>query len=199
MIKLSKKNSVIGIALAAALLLAFFPTSSFIKNPFIVETNLKQQNYNEAGIFTITPFQAAQYYSYDQSKCYWIDLRDAKEFSASHLKTATNQTFKQLHSSSWNANDLVLVYGNNTDEAQQAVAFLRQVKDTRAFAVKGGYDAVKKYLIDPIGISITNQLSDKDIQTLIELRNKISGEKASAGQSLDKLKSSKSSAVREGC
>ena len=199
MIKPSKKNYLVGSGLLVALILAFFPTTSFITNPFVVDAQLKQQHFNEAGIFTISPFDAAKFYSYDQAKCYWIDLRDSKDFSASHLKTATNQSFKQLHSSSWNANDLVLVYGNNTDEAQQAVAFLRQVKDTRAFAVKGGYDAVKKYLIDPIGISITNQLSDKDIQTLIELRNKISGEKASAGQSLDKLKSSKSSAVREGC
>lgn len=198
MIKISKKYSVVGLALFVALLLALFPTSSFISNPFVVDAQLKQQHFNETGIFTVSPFEAAQYYSYDQSKCYWIDLRDAKDFSRSHLKIALNQTLKQLQSSSWNPDNLIIVYGNNTGDAQEAVAFLRQVKNARAFAVKGGYDAVKKYLINPIGISITNQLSDKDLQTLVELRNKISGEKGSPGQTLD-LKGSKSKALREGC
>lgn len=199
MIKLNRKSSLVGLGLLIAILLAFFPTSSFIKNPFVVEGQLKQQHFNEAGIFTIFPFDAANFYSYDQTKCYWIDLRDSKEFSKSHLKAAINQTFDQLQNSSWNADDLVLVYGNNTSDAQNAVAYLRQVKNTRAYAIKGGYDAVKKYLIDPIGITITSQMSDKDLQTLLELRNKLSGNKVSQAQSIENLKSGKSKAVREGC
>ncbi len=199
MIKLNKKSSLVGLGLLIAILLAFFPTSSFINNPFVVDGQLKQQHFNEAGIFTISPFVAANYFSYDQAKCYWIDLRDSKEFSKSHLKVSINQTFDQLQNSSWNADDLVLVYGNNTRDAQDAVAYLRQVKNTRAYAIKGGYDAVKKYLVDPIGITITSQMSDKDIQTLLELRNKLSGDKVSQAQSVESLKSGKSKAVREGC
>ena len=199
MIKISKKYSIVGIALLIALVLALFPTTSFIRNPFVVDAQLKQQQFNETGIFTISPFVAAQYYSYDQSKCFWIDLRNAKDFSKSHLKVALNQSLKGLQNTSWNPDDLVIVYGNNTNDAQEAVAYLRQVKNARAFAVKGGFDAVQKFLINPIDLSVTNQLSDKDIQTLVGLRNKISGEKASPDQVLEKLKSSKSKAIREGC
>ncbi len=199
MIKISKKNWIAVFSIFAALILALFPTSDFISKPYILDTHVKQQNYNEAGIFTVTPFQAAQFYSNDMSKCYWIDTRNPKEFSREHLKAALNQTIKQLENSAWNSDDLVLVYGTNTSEAQEAVAYLRQVKNARAFAVKGGFEALKKYLIDPIGISITNQFSDKDLSTLIELRNKISGEKVSPDQQLEKLKSSKSKTIREGC
>ena len=199
MIKISKKYSIVGIALLIALVLALFPTTSFIRNPFVVDAQLKQQQFNETGIFTISPFVAAQYYSYDQSKCFWIDLRNAKDFSKSHLKVALNQSLNGLQNTSWNPDDLIIVYGNNTDDAQEAVAYLRQVKNARAFAVKGGFDAVQKFLINPIDLSVTNQLSDKDIQTLVGLRNKISGEKASPDQVLEKLKSSKSKAIREGC
>lgn len=199
MINITKKNSVVGLAVLAALILAFFPTTGFISNPFILDTHVKQQHYNAAGIFTITPFRAAQFYSYDQSKSYWIDVRNADEFSKSHLKIALNQTIKQLQNTQWYPDNLIFVYGNNTKEAQNAVAYLRQVKNARAFAVKGGFSAVKKYLISPIGISITNQLSDKNLRTLIELRNKISGENISADKVLKQLKSSKSKTIREGC
>ncbi len=197
--KLSKKNGVVALALFAALVLALFPTSDFISKPFIVDGQVRQQHYNEAGLFTVSAFEAAKYYSDSQSKCYWIDTRSSEEFNKSHLKVALNETLKQLQNSSWNPEDLVIVYGNNTLEAQEAVAMLRQMKNARAFAVKGGFTALKKYLIDPIGISITNQFSDKDLTSLIEIRNKISGEKVSADQMLDKLKSSKSKAIREGC
>ena len=199
MIKFSKKYSMVGIGLLAALVLAFFPSTSFISNPFVVDAQLKQQEFNEAGIFTITPFEAAKYYSYDQSNCYWIDLRNAKDFSKSHLKVALNQTLNGLQNTSWNPDALIIVYGNNTNDAQEAVAFLRQVKNARAFAVKGGFNAVQKYLINPINISVTNQLSDRDLQTLVELRNKISGEKVSANEVLENLKSGKSKTIREGC
>ncbi len=199
MIKITKKHGVVGFALFAALILALFPTSDFISKPFVVEGHFNQQHYNEAGIYTVSAFEAAKYFTNDQSKCYWIDIRSAEEFAKSHLKAALNQSFKQLQNSSWNPNDLVIICGDNTRDAQEAVAMLRQVKNARAFAVKGGFTALKKYLIDPIGISITNQFSDKDLTSLIEIRNKLSGEKVSPGQLLDKLKSSKSKAIREGC
>ncbi len=62
MIKLSAKNIVVGIGLFVALIFAFFPTSYFISKPYIVDTYFNQQHYNEAGIFTITPFEAAKFY-----------------------------------------------------------------------------------------------------------------------------------------
>jgi rhodanese-related sulfurtransferase len=199
MIKLSKQNYIVGLAVLIAFILAFFPNSSFVSNPFIVNTTLKQQHFNESGIFTISPFEAAKYYSYDQSKCFWIDLRDSVEFSKSHLKIALNQTLTQLQNTAWNPDDLIIIYGDNSYNAQEAVAYLRQVKNARAFAIKGGFGAVKKYLIDSIDISITNQLSDKDLLTLLELRNKLSGENASIDQQMNKLKSGKSKSIREGC
>ncbi len=199
MLKVSKQNYVVGLALLIVIVMAFFPTSSFIKSPFIVDAQLKQQNFNKAGIFTVLPIEAAKYFSYDQSKCYWIDLRHPTDYQKSHLNIALNQTFKQLQNSRWNPNDMILVYGYSTDDAQEAVAYLRQVKNARAFAIKGGFDATKKYLIDPIDISITNELSDQGLQNLLELRNKISGEKVSSDQLPNKLKSSKSKAIREGC
>ncbi len=199
MIKISKKYSIIGAALLIAVLLAFFPTSSFIASQFTVDAQLKQQHYNEAGIFTITPFEAANYYSFNQNKCFWIDLRSANDFSKSHLKPAVNQTLKGLQNTRWNPDDLIIVYGNSTIQAQEAVAYLRQVANARAFAVKGGFKAVQKFLMNPIDISVTNQLSDKQLQDLVELRNKISGENVSPAQVMKKLKSSKSASVREGC
>lgn len=199
MIKLSKKSSLVVLGLFIALTFAFFPSSSFITNPFVVDAQLKQQHYNETGLFTVSPFIAAQYYSYNKSNCFWIDVRDAKSFEKGHIKPALNQTMSQLHNSSWNPNDLLLVYGNGTDDAQEVVAYLRQVANARAFAVKGGFSAVKKYLIDPIDISITNQFNDKDLSTLMENRSKLSGDSSAASQSLNKFKSSKSKAIREGC
>jgi rhodanese-related sulfurtransferase len=199
MIKLSKKYSVVGLAIFIALILAFFPTSNFITSPFCVNTTLKQQYLNASGIFTVNPFEAATYYTYVQSKCFWIDLRDTTDFSKSHLKVALNLTFKQLQNTSWGADDLILVYGNNTYDAQEAVAYLRQVKNVRAFAIAGGFAAVKKYLINPLDISLTDELSDKNIQTLLQLRNILSGENVSPGQLLEKIKSSKSKKIREGC
>jgi|YelNatPaOPRAMG01_1025707.scaffolds.fasta_scaffold00153_24 rhodanese-related sulfurtransferase len=199
MIKLSKKNYLVGFGLVIAVILAFFPTSAFIKNPFVVHTNLKQQYFNETGIFSVSPFEAGKYFYYNQSKCYWIDVRDAKEFAKSHLKPAINQTLDQLKNSSWNPDDVLLVYGNNTNDAQEAVAYLRQVNGARAFAILGGFHAVKKYLIDPINISVTNQYSDKNLESLMEIRNKISGQKISPSQLIDQMKSNKSSAIKEGC
>jgi len=199
MIKLNKKYSLVGLGLFIALLLALFPTSSFINNPFVVDAQLKQQHYNETGIFTISPIEAAKYYSYNNTNCYWIDVRDAKEFTKEHLKPAINQDIAQLQNSDWNPDDLILVYGNNTKDAQEAVALLRQIKDARAFAIKGGFPAIKEYLINPLGLTITSQLSDKDINTLMELRSKLSGEKISANQLLDKPKGSKQAAIKEGC
>lgn len=199
MSKLSMKNIVVGIGLFAALILAFFPTSDFISKPYVVDTHIKQQNFNKAGIFTITPYEAAKFYSYDQSKCFWIDLRKSEDYSKANLKASLNQSLKQLENAVWNPDDLIILYGNDTKGAQDAAAYLRQVKNVRAFAVEGGFNAVRKYLIAPIGISITNQFSDKDLTNLIEIRGKLSGEKTSADQVLKKLKSSKSKAIREGC
>ena len=197
--KLNKKTSLVIIGLFIALILAFFPSTSFIRNPFIVDAQLKQQHFNETGLFTVTPYEAAQYYATNKSNCFWIDVRDAKSFDKQHLKPALNESLKQLKNSSWNPNDLVLVYGNNTEEAQEVVALLRQVVNARAFAVRGGFNAVKTYLIDPIDISITNQFDDKDLSTLLQIRSTISGDTTSSDQTINKFKSSKSKAIREGC
>ena len=199
MFKLSKQVYIVGAAILIAIIMAFFPTASFIRNPFVVDAKLKQQHINETGIFTVSPVVAAQYYSSDQSKCFWIDLRQPADFEKSHLKIALNQSFKQLKNTGWKPDDLIIIYGYSTDDAQVAVAYFRQVLNARAFAVKGGYDGLKKYLIDPADISITNELSDQELQTLLYLRSKISGEKVSPDQVLDKFKSSKSKVIREGC
>lgn len=198
--KISKNYYLIGLGVVLAAILAFFPTSEFIHQPYVLNTFLKQQHHNLAGIYTISPFEAAKFYSDDQQgNCYWLDVRDTSEFSKSHLKVAINQTLSQLKNTVWKPNDMILIYGNNTKEAQDAVAYLRQVKNARAFAIKGGFEAVKKYLIDPIGIAVTNQFSDKQLTSLIELRSEISGEKVSPQEMLKKLKSSKKKTVREGC
>lgn len=199
MMKLTKKKTLVLIGLFIALIMAFFPSTSFIRNPFEVDAQLKQQHYNETGLFTVSPFEAARYYSYNSANCFWIDIRDAKSFAKSHLKPALNQSIKQLKSLSWNPGDLIIVYGNNTDDAQLAVAMLRQVVNARAFAVKGGFSAVKQYLIDPVDISITNQFDDEDLGKLMEARNKISGDSTSAAGSINNFKSTKSKAIREGC
>lgn len=199
MIKTSARHYLVALALLIAVILSFFPTSAFVHIPWTLDTHLKQQHYNEVGIYTVTPFEAGQFYTNDQSQCYWIDVRDSTEFSKSHLKVALNQTLAQLKNTTWKPGDLILLYGKNTRDAQNAAAYLRQVKNARAFAIKGGYVAVQKYLIDPIGIAVTNQFSDQDLTKLIEARNKISGEKISPDQLLNKLKSSKSKAIREGC
>lgn len=199
MTRLTKKYSLVVMGLFITLILAFFPSSSFIKNPFVVDAQLKQQHYNETGLFTVSPFEAAQYYSYNRANSIWIDIRDAKSFEKEHLKPALNQSMSKLNNSNWSPNDLLLVYGNNTNDAQQVVAYLRQVVNARAFAVKGGFRAVKKYLIDPIDISITNQFNDKDLSSLMENRSKLSGDSSASGQTINKFKSSKSKAIREGC
>jgi rhodanese-related sulfurtransferase len=170
-----------------------------VKNQFTLNSKIKQQYFNETGIFTISPFEAAEYYSNEKSKCIWIDLRDTTDFSKSHLKVSFNQTFKQLQNTTWKPDDLILIYGNNTYDAQEAVAYLRQVKNARAFAIKGGFTAVKRYLMDPIDIAITNQLSDQDLQKLLVLRSDLTGDKVSVDQLMNKLKSGKSKSIREGC
>lgn len=199
MIKLSKQSYVVIIALFIAFVFAFFPTSYFVKNQFTLNSNIKQQYFNEAGIYTISPFQAAEFYSNDPQKSIWIDLRDTADYSKSHLKVSINQSFSQLKSTTWQPDDLILIYGKNTQDAQEAVAYLRQVKNARAFAIKGGFNSVRRYLIDPVDIAISNQLSDIDLQRLLELRNELSGDKASVDELMNKLKSSKSKSIREGC
>lgn len=199
MMKITKKKFIVALSLFVALILAFFPSTSFIRNPFVVDAQLKQQHYNETGLFTISPYEAGQYYSFSGSNCFWIDIRDAQSFSKSHLKPALNESLTQLKNLSWNPGDLILVYGNNTADAQQAVALLRQVVNARAFAVKGGFSAVNRYLIEPIDISITNQFNDKELGSLMEARSKISGDSASTAGSINKFKSTKSKAIREGC
>lgn len=196
---MSKKSSVVSLGILLALMLALFPTSDFLTKPYVVDSHVKQQHYNEVGMYTVSPYKAAQYFSYDQSNCIWLDVRDAKKFEKSHLKVALNQTLSQLQYSVWSPNDLIIVYGNNTEDSQAAAAYLRQAKNARAFAVKGGFEAVKTYLIQPIGLSITNQLSDAQLKTLVLLRNKLTGENVSPEQMLQKMKSSKPKALREGC
>ncbi len=199
MIKISKKHSIISLAILAALIMALFPTTSFIGEPYVFDTHLKQQFYNTAGIFTVSPMEAAEYYAENTSNCYWIDLRENKEFKKSHLSPALNEDIKTLERSKWNPEDIILIYGNNTQEAQKAVSMLRQMANARAFAVEGGFNEVKEYLMDPIGINLTSRLTNKQLANLLELRGKISGEKVSPSQLLEKLKSSKSKAVHEGC
>ncbi len=199
MIKISKNQLVIIFAFLVALVMAFFPTSDFIKQPYIVDTHLKQQHFNETGIFTVSPFEAAKYFSDAQSRCYWIDLRDSNDFAKSHLKPAVNETMQQLENSSFSPDDVVLIYGDNTEDAQKAVAYLRQVSNVRAFAIEGGFNAVKEYLIDPIGLAVSTKYNDKDLEALLQIRNKISGEKGSSAQSLQSLKGKKSTILREGC
>lgn len=199
MMKITKKKFIVVLGLFIALILAFFPSSSFIRNPFVVDAQLKQQHYNETGLFTISPYEAAQYYTNSSSNCFWIDLRDAKSFASDHLKPAMNESFNQIKNLSWNPGDIIIVYGDNTEDAQQAVALLRQVVNARAFAVKGGFSAVKRYLIDPVDISITNQFNDEEFGKLMDARNKISGDSTSTSDSVNKFKSTKSKAIREGC
>ncbi len=199
MIKITKKYSVVGIAIIVAFLLAFFPTSSFIGKPFIVDSNFGQQHYNEVGLFTVSSFQAAKYFASNPGDTYWLDVRNAKEFSKKHLSLAINETIKQLKYSSWKPNDLILVYGDSTEDAQEAVALLRQVLNADAYAIKGGFNEVNKYLITPIGLEITANFSDKNLMELVELRNQISGKKVSSKELLEKLKSNKPKAIKEGC
>ncbi len=199
MIKISKKTSIVGLALLAAFFLAFFPTSSFISSHYVVFAKMKQQTYDKVGQFTVSPFEAAKYYSYQPGNCYWIDIRDANQFNDSHLPNAINQPLKQLKNTQWTANDLVIIYGNNTGNAQEAAALLRQKLNARAFAVKGGFAAVKKYLMDPIGISITAKFNDTNLEKLMEVRDQLSGKNGSSKQLLEKLKSGKKKAIREGC
>lgn len=199
MIKITGKHYVVGLGLLLALFIAFFSTTDFIKKPFIVDSYLKQQHFNEAGIFTVSPFEAAKFFSSDSANCFWVDVRSAADYSKSHLKIAVNQTLSQLENTQWNPGDLILIYGKNTRDAQDAAAYLRQAKNARAFAIKGGFPEVKKYLIDPIGISITSKYSDSKLSDLIVLRNKLSGENVSPEQMMKNLKSGKKKTAREGC
>ena len=197
--KIKNKNILVGLALLLSFFLAFFSTTDFIKAPFVLNSNVKQQHFNETGIFTVTPFDAAKFYSEDPSVSYWIDVRDTADYSKSHLKIAINQTLVQLEGTQWKPADVILIYGKDTRQAQEAAAYLRQVKNARAFAIKGGFPEVKKYLIDPVGISITSRLSDSDLSRLLTLRNKISGESVPIEDLMKSLKSSKKKAIREGC
>lgn len=199
MIKIKSKYFPVGLALLLSLFLALFSTTDFIKAPFVLNASVKQQHYNKAGIFTVTPFEAAEFYSENPSVSYWIDVRDTAEYSKSHLKIAINQTFVQLEGTQWKPADVILIYGNDTRQAQKAAAYLRQVKNARAFAVEGGFPEVKKFLIDPIGISISSRFSDQDLSRLLTLRNKISGESVPLEDLMKSLKSSKKKAIREGC
>lgn len=202
MLKIKKiyfKYSLVGLGLLIAFFMALFPTSSFIGKPYIVDTLWKQQDYDRVGIYTVTPFEAAKFYSYDQPNCFWIDTRDAKLFSKEHLPVAINQTIKQLQGTIWKPNDLILVYGDSTKDAQETVALLRQINNARAFAIEGGFKAVKKYLIDSLTVDIISEYDNKNLESLINVRNILSGQKTSSDQLLEQMKKNKSSNLREGC
>lgn len=197
--KIYFKYSLVALALLIAFFMALFPTSSFIGKPYIVDTLWKQQDYNRVGIYTVSPFEAAKFYSYHQSNCFWIDTRDAKLFSEDHLPIAINETIKQLQSTIWRPNDLILVYGDSTKDAQETVALLRQINNARAFAIEGGFKAVKKYLIDSLTVDIISEYDNKNLETLISVRNILSGKKTSSDQLLEQMKKNKNSNLREGC
>ena len=196
--KISKKNLLVGFGLFCAAVIAMYPTSSFISKGYTIDTNMKQQNYNWAGLFTITPFDAAKYYYDNPSDCYWVDVRDTAEFHKAHLKPAVNFSLKQLKNIDWKPEDLILVYSTDTGNAQDIVAFLRQVKNAQAFAVEGGFKDINKFLIQPINLSILSQMDDQKLQELVNYRSKLSNQQIPA-QSLDELKSTKTKAIREGC
>ncbi len=137
--KIPIRYLLVSAGLIISLLLAFFPSSSFLQEPFVLFGRLGQQPYNEAGLFTVTPYQAVKYFSYHPQKCVWLDVRSLEKYNKEHLQSALNQNISQLKNTLWNPDDLILVYGDNTEDAQEAIAMLRQINNARAFAVKGGF------------------------------------------------------------
>ena len=177
MISKTTQKILVGFGVFLALIMAFFPTSSFLpQSQAVVLSNLKQQPYNEVGLYEISPFRAAEFYYYQPQFCTWIDIRDAQKYNAEHLSFATNMSITELEQMDWPAEKVLLIIGENTADAVQTVAELRQLKNVRAFAVQGGFSAVKKYLVNPITLDWSSKLSDQQLHQYREYRHALAGQ-----------------------
>jgi len=176
---LKLRNIFVGLAVFLSVVMAFFLTDSFIESDhFSVMGAVKQQQYNNVGLFEVSPLKAAQYYYFQSNSCTWIDIRQAESYKTDHLTFAENKDFNSLKKSDWDPAQFLLVFGDNDFRVKQAVAMLRQVKNARAFAVLGGYSYVKKVLSAPIDFELEANLSAEQLAELKVYREKLTGEKA---------------------
>ena len=176
---ISKKTQriLVGIAVFLAFIMAFFPTSSFFpQSGAVVMGELKQQPYNEVGLYEISPLRAAEFYYYQPQFCTWIDIRSAEKYNAEHLSFTTNMSLPEIEQMDWPAAKVLLIIAENTAEAGQAVAELRQLINLRAFAVQGGFTAVRKCLVDPLTLDISVKLGEQRLQRCLEYRRVLAGQ-----------------------
>jgi len=176
---LKLRNIFVGLAVILSVIMAFFPSDSFIQpDHFSVTGAVKQQHYNNVGPFEISPLTAAKYYYYQSGLCSWIDIRDKDAYEADHLSFSENMDFNALRKSNWDADQILLVFGQDKKQLQKTVAMLRQEKNIRAFAVMGGYEYVKSVLAAPVSSDLKATLSDQQLADLYTYREKLTGQKA---------------------
>ncbi len=209
MISKKTQNILMGIGLLITLVMAFFPTSSFLtESKAVVMSQLKQQPYNEVGLYEISPLRAAEFYYYQSSSCLWIDLRDGQQYTVEHLSFADNMDMNTIEQTDWPAGQVLLLFGKNTIDAVQAVAELRQLYNLRAFAVQGGFAAVKNELVNPLTLELSSKLSVQQMEQINEYRQAIAGQIIRGGKTTQQVVRSapikrkvkqKTETVDEGC
>jgi rhodanese-related sulfurtransferase len=195
--KLNWKNSVVGLGLLISFIFLFFPTKYFIAaedgDQF---TNNKQQHFNTIGQMTVSPARAAGFYYYNKNKTLWIDIRNAAEFGKEHLPIAENLSPAKVLRKKWPVEQILIIYGDNDQDAGLLVARLRNEKNIRAFMVKGGFTEVKKCLIDPLSIGLKASLSDEQLEELLIYRSDITGAQIEETRAAE---SDEEEEIEEGC
>lgn len=175
---LKLRNIFVGLSVVLSMIMAFFPSESFIQaDHFSVLGTVKQQHYNTIGPFEISPLKAAKFYYYQSSLCNWIDIRDKDDFNEQHLPFSENMSFNALRKSQWAPDRILLILGGDDQQVRRTVAMLRQEKNVRAFAVLGGYRYVKSVLADPVSFDLKATLSDEQLADLYTYREKLTGQK----------------------
>ncbi len=74
-----------------------------------------------------------------------VDVRGRDAYESGHVADAVNVPLRVLHAATFPETSLVVVYGADTREARQALRILRGDKRIRAYAVEGGYEAVRDW------------------------------------------------------
>jgi rhodanese-related sulfurtransferase len=95
-------------------------------------------------------------YSKNLDSIQFIDIRNAHDFSISHLPNAINIPMKNFlnkkYYSKIDKNKVLMVYGYNSSEPRMISLLSAHYKIANLYVILGGYDYLKKNILDNFGI-----------------------------------------------
>jgi hypothetical protein len=158
----------VGLALLIAAVLAFVPDRSFfaISNTAGSMGGWQRPWEDPYESVMVDPLAAGRlaYGSQDRLRCF--DLRPLPEHERGHLQGASPITPTALDAMAFDPATLLLLYGRQGDPQVRDVAGSLRRRGLRAFAVEGGFAALKPYYVDPVSPQLQATLSPGDLSEL---------------------------------